>query len=76
MGPQVIGSHFGRGTSGGGYSPPPPMGYQWDTLGKQAVRILLECFLVAACFLIFRHDCVQTTWENIPIDGNHHLNEN
>ena len=27
-------------------------GIQWDTAGKQAVRILLECFLVTNAFTI------------------------
>ena len=35
----------GHGTSGSGYSPQ-GHGIQRDTVGKRAVRILLECFLM------------------------------
>ena len=38
------------GGEAGGYSPP-GHGIQWDTIGKQAVRILLQYFLV----LFFLH---------------------
>ena len=31
----------------GAYPPQPRHGIAWDTVGKQVVRILLECFLAA-----------------------------
>ena len=69
MGPQGVGTHplpdMGHrewtltprhGTSGpqrGGYSPPTQHRIQRDTIGKRAVCILLECFLVGQCLVKF-----------------------
>ena len=56
----------GVNMSGGGYSPPymevrgwvltqpSRHGIQWDTVGKRAGRILMECFLVSLNFLLSR----------------------
>ena len=38
------------GMSRGVLTPPPDMGYKVDTVGKQVVRIILECFFVFDMF--------------------------
>ena len=40
-------SRWKRGLHPGGLGRPPPHRILWDTVNKQAVRILLECILVA-----------------------------